>query len=189
MIGPSVTRVSLIDANLDNATTGIKTILTDHNLIHKGQAFTVSNKVDIAASKVAGLSFLTPADKYVHFKPSGIASSGGPITVSLLEDYTFTGGSDFPPVNRRRVGTPTAAETVVKVAADITAAAGTNPVSMEMLLIPSSTQGQTKLEAAGGSTEEWVLKPGTSYLLAISNPTASTVTVGYSLFWYEEDGY
>lgn len=124
---------------------------------------------------------------YAHFKPAKITSTLGPCIVSLLEDYTFTGGSALTPMNRRRTGTPPTSAVTMKGLANATASAGSAAKSLDMSITPSATgPGFT---SAGGSTsaaEEWVLKPGVNYLLTITNNNAATSTVGYELFWYEE---
>jgi hypothetical protein len=55
----------------DSLTLAPITISTDHNYIHKGLAFTLSGKtgsVDAGASTT--ISFLTPANKYIHWRPA-----------------------------------------------------------------------------------------------------------------------
>lgn len=160
----------------------------NHANIHKGQAFTIANKIDVTAGAVAGFQITVPASGYVHFKAAAFSVTGGPVYISLLEDYTFVGGSAIPAANRRRVGTPPTAATVVKGAASITAVAGSAPVSLDMIVLPG-TSTAAKLGSSSQAAEEWVLKPGTNYLIAITNATSpgATITVGYELFWYEED--
>jgi len=174
---------------LERVTGAHAAITSDHALIHQGIAYTVANKMDVAATKVGALQITVPAGVYCHFKPARFAATGGPVIIGLLEDYSFVGGSPIVPVNRKRVGTPDASVITVKGAVDITAVAGAAPVSLDMAVIPGTTIGAD----LGGSThaaEEWVLKPGTTYLITISNATSpgATVTVGYELFWYEEGG-
>lgn len=172
---------------LERVTEAIPVITTDHAFIHEGIAFTVANKVDIASAKVAGLQVSVPAGIYCHFKPAAFANTGGPVIISMLEDYTFTGGSAITPANRKRVGTPAASQISVKGSADITAVAGSNPVSLDMTVLPGTSTGG-KLGGSAHSAEEWVLKPGGNYLVTMTNATSpgATVTVGYELFWYEE---
>ncbi|TLM66016.1 MAG: hypothetical protein FDZ69_07485 [Deltaproteobacteria bacterium] len=126
---------------------------------------------------------------YCHFKPAAFAATGGPVVIGLLEDYTFTGGSGITPVNRKRVGSPAASKLTVKGHTDITAVAGSAPVSLDMTVIPGNSLAG-KLGGSAQSAEEWVLCPGKNYLVTMSNLTnpGATVTVGYELFWYEEGG-
>jgi len=127
---------------------------------------------------------------YCHFKPAAFSATGGPVIISLLEDYTYVGGAAITPVNRKRSGTPADSKITVKGLADATAVAGSVPVSLDMMVIPGTSAGTGKLGGSAQSAEEWVLKPGTSYLVTMTNATSpgATVTVGYELFWYEEEG-
>lgn len=164
-------------------------ITTDHAFIHGGIAFTVANKMDVVSAKIGGIQITVPVGVYVHFKPAAFNATGGPVIIGLLEDYSFVGGSAITPVNRKRAGTPAASQLSVKGLADIAAVAGSTPLSLDMSVIPGSTAGG-KLGGSSRAAEEWVLNPGTTYLVTISNATSpgATVTVGYELFWYEEPG-
>lgn len=126
---------------------------------------------------------------YCHFKPAKISSTGGPVTINLREDATFAGGTAQTPANRRRIGTPVASKITAKFIVDATITPGAGDLALDTAVIPGTSVGQT----LGGSTaaaEEWVLKPGTSYLVTMTNATSpgATVTAGYELFWYEEAG-
>lgn len=128
------------------------------------------------------------ANKYVHLRASGISASGGPVTVTILEDYTITsGGAAATPVNRLRTGTPPASVTAVKVLTDAAKTAGAGALTLDTLLIPSATQGAQRTGAAGTGSDEWVLKPGLHYMVSLANGAASSSVIGYQLFWYEED--
>lgn len=171
----------------ERITKAYRTISTNHGYIHEGIGFTISNKMDIAGNKVGGFSFTgIPAGTFIHFQPALITGIGGPIYVSLLEDYTFTGGTTLTPINRNRNSTNASAITL-KGSTDLTAVAGTSALSLEMLVLPTTTQGAQKLGGTGASgAEEWIWKPEVNYVLAFANSTGSQVTVGYTLFWYEE---
>lgn len=126
---------------------------------------------------------------YCHFKPAKFTSTAGPVFISLLENYTFTGGSAITPVNRKRTGTPATSRVAVKGLANATAVAGTNPLSLDMTVLPGNTTAG-KIGSSSSAAEEWVLMPGSSYLITATNATSpgSTITLGYELFWYEEAG-
>lgn len=176
-----------IRSAVETVTGAQPSITVDHSHIHAGIGYTVANKMDIASSKVGGIMISIPAGGYCHFKPASFSCTGGPVYISLLEDYSFTGGSNFPPVNRRRVGTPNVSAIAVSVLADITAIAGASPMSLDMVVL-AGTSVNGKLGSSSRAAEEWVLKPGKNYVIAITNATSPGVgiTVGYELFWYEE---
>lgn len=126
---------------------------------------------------------------YAHFKPASFTALGGPVTVKLLEDNSFeAAGTAFVPRNRKRSGTITASRITCKYIADATVVPGAGSLELEALYLPTTTQGQSKLGGSSPATEEWILKPGTVYLITMYNDAASTSTVGYDLFWYEEAG-
>lgn len=170
-------RVTLAQANIPS----------DHAFIHQGIAYTVSNKLDILAAGVGGLQITVPQGSYVHFKPAAFSCTGGPVIISLLEDYTFVGGSAIPSVNRKRSST-NAATVTVKGATAITPVAGSAPLNLETLILSGNTTAG-RLGSAVTQDKEWVLKPG-DYLIGITNSTSpgATVSVAYDLFWYEEGG-
>lgn len=155
----------------------------EHHKIHSGGMFTVSNKMDIGASKVGVLMLTVPAGTTVHLKTAEISSTGGPVIVNLLEDYSAVGTAPLPVYNRNRLSSKTPLMTV-RGLADASAVAGTTPLSLDMLVIPASGAGTQRIGAKASADEELLLKPGI-YLLALTNTAVATVTVGYTLNWYE----
>lgn len=129
-------------------------------------------------------------ETYVHFKAADLICTAGPLYVSLIEDATFTGNSStLTPVNRNRVGTVPASVVVCSASVDGTVVNGDNVLTLGTFLLPGTSTG-SKTGTSSKQAEEWVLAPGKHYLLAISNATSpgATVTVGYDIFWYEEEG-
>lgn len=127
---------------------------------------------------------------YCHLKPTDITATGGAIYVTLLEDSSFAAaGTAIVPVNRKRADSPAASKITCKMLANATVVAGSAPVTMETLVIPGTSTG-SKIGGSTHSAEEWVLKPGGVYLLAMTNATSpgATVTCGFNMFWYEETG-
>lgn len=126
---------------------------------------------------------------YVHFKPSKVSATAGPVYVALLENYNFAAaGGAIVPLNRNRMK-DYASVLTVKGIADATVVSGTAPQSLDMtVLVGNTTAG--KLGSSSSAAEEWVLKAGNTYLITFSNATSPSVTatVGYELFWYEEGG-
>lgn len=99
----------------------------------------------------------------------------------------YEAGSALTPVNRKRSGTVVASKLTVKAHNDITAVAGASSVTMHTDYIAGSTTGAVKVGGAVGSAEEWVLKPGETYVLSLLNSNGGTAVVSYDLFWYEEE--
>ena len=167
----------------ERVTSGFPVITTDHGFIHEGIAFTLAGTASVGGASTFSISFETPADKYIHFKPTGVAASGGPVTISLLEGATYTGGSGATPRNRNRtITTPDSSTVTAK-----TGVSATGGTSISVLYIPSSTQGNQKLGASSAAAEEYVLDRSTTYILSFANAALSAITIGYDLFWYEEE--
>jgi hypothetical protein len=128
---------------------------------------------------------------YVHFKTSSFSNSAGPMSISLIEDATFTGNtSTLTPMNRKRAGTVVSSLVPVTATVDATVVNGAGVLTLATILLSGSTTG-AKVGATAMQSDEWLLAPGKNYLIAITNATspAATVTLGYELFWYEESAY
>jgi len=162
----------------DRVTNGLEVLTTDHALIHEGIAYTLANVVTVDTAH--SIAFTTPAVAYVHFKPIGITASGGPVTITLKEGATFTGGATATPFNRNRLSTNTA-DMVCKTG--VTTSDGTVLLTA---LIGSATTGSQKVGASTNAAEEIVLKRNTTYTLNFAETATGTVAIGYDLFWYEE---
>jgi hypothetical protein len=163
----------------ERVTNAFPVITTDHGFIHEGIAYTLSGSVTVDGSW--SLALTTPADKYIHFKPVGISASGGPVTVTLVEAPTFSGGSNATPRNRSRIYADAAA---------VTCKTGVTPSGGTVIftgIIPSSTSGSQRIGATSEAAEEWVLKLSTVYVLTLVEAATGTVLCGYDLFWHEEE--
>jgi hypothetical protein len=169
-----------IVAWIERVTSALAVISTDHGLIHAGLAFKHSEIFTVDASYA--VSFKTPATSYVHWKPTGIAAAGGPLTVELFEGTTSTGGTVKTPINKNRLRSLThISDTTVK--SGVTRVGGT---VVDMLLIPSSTNGSQKFGASSDAEEEDVLKQDTEYTMVFTESITGTVSVNLRAFWYEE---
>lgn len=176
--------MSIHQQAIERFTGGIKSISTDHAYIHNGQAFSFSAATtSIAAGGVYDFNITTPATGYVHWRPTTFGTSANITILELFEGATrsATGGT-ITPVNRNRNNATASAVTVNY--AVTTTATGT--------LLRSVTAGAGGVTAraggsASGESEEFVLKPGTNYLLRLTNIGSTTATTAYLTgFWYEE---
>ena len=168
---------------LEPVTKAFPVITTDHAPIHAEIAYTFEGIQAINGSSSWSIEMTTPADKYVHFKGLWVATSGGPVTVTLVQGATFTGGDAGVAYNCNHLSTNTS---------DITWKRGGSPsggTTKRYLYIPSATQGAQRLGASGtGGPEELVLARSTTYALTFANAATSATTVNYGVFEYEEDG-
>lgn len=172
-------------AVVENITGGMKNISTDHALIHGGQAFTAVNKFTVANAASAYLEIIVPAGAYVHFKPISMQSDGPKITIQLIEAPTITTGSTaVTPVNRRRIGTPTASLLTVKN--NPTAVSGGTILDQDYIGGGTGAGGSTTSGGNAANDNEWVLKPATTYVIKVSNGGTAPSDINVKTFWYEE---
>ena len=160
-------------------------VTSDHTYIHQAKGYELSGlSPSISAGSDWTISFQTPADKYVHLRPSGIASTANSLQMRIAEGSTITGGSTATPNNRNRNSAKTSGMTI-KTGVTLS-------VEGTVLQYFQVGTGTNASSARGGSAdasaEEWVLKRNTVYTFRFQNIGATTATVAYySMFWYEEE--
>lgn len=165
---------------VERVTTGFPVITTDHALIHRGIAYTLSGVATV--TDTYNIRLKTPSDSYVHFKPTGISAAGGPAIVELLEGVSGAGGTLLTPRNHNRViDTPDQSGMICNENATITGG-----IVLATLLLPSTTSGSQRLGASVDAAEEFVLKKDTEYAIKITEAITGTIQIGYDIFWYEE---
>lgn len=171
----------------DRFTSALKAITLDHSYIHEGHGFRAlwkSESIAAAATEVASIT--TPNNgKYVHMRPAIFASTANLLEVTIIEGAVVTGGTTVANVNQNRNSALTSAA-VVKKGVTI----GT-PGTTTIGLYTVGSGGVPAAPKSGGSTgesNELVLKPNTTYSIALSNIGSVTATIAYaSLFWYDTD--
>lgn len=142
------------------------------------ETYILENRMDIATTKTGALFIKTPLTGIIQLT-AGFTCSVGPIIPSILEDYSFVGGSVLPSVNvNRNVGKASAV--VVKGLADATAVAGASALTLAVRHILGGSTDVQKL-----SQEPITLKPNTNYLIVFPNSNVGTSTVSYMLSWKE----
>jgi len=159
-------------------------ITGDHAYIHQGKAFSAMGQVSLAAAGVYSLTLTTPAASagYIHLRPAFFSSSTSYAKMSIIEAPTFTAGTAATPVNRSR-NSLTAPTAVYKYNAGYTSGGTVLDITTV------GTGGNPTARAGGGvgADAEIVLKPETTYLFYIENPTGgATSNITWNLFWYEE---
>ena len=163
---------------------------SNHAQIHAGNAFSLVGTMDVAQSQSGIVQIAVPAAAYVHFQAAQIDCDAGPAIVSLLEDYTLTsevGAATLVPANHHRIINEASVLTV-KALADAAATAGSAPITLATIPLHGTTQGQAKISADTSNSQEWVLAPGSTYLVTFGHSVSGSVKFGYNLFWYEESG-
>jgi len=177
-----------VHQKIERVTGGIPVIDTNHAQIHEGNAYSLGSVFTIAAGASLDVTVQVPAGAYVHYQATDLSTDGGnTVTATFYEGATVTAatGTAITPVNRRRLGTPESSVLTIKQAPTVTAT-GTQ---LDQWYFPKTADAQAKGFNGKSDTNEWVLKPETTYLLRISNTGATTAAVvSLRPFWYEEAG-
>lgn len=165
----------------DPFTSAEAAISTDHSYIHIGIGYSLVGSVSLSGSAASSISILTPANSYVHLRPSLISTTASGIEYKLAEGATVTGGSAATPYNKNRNKT-TASSVTAKTGVTISVAGTT------IELLTAGTGGSPAQASGGGSGSEHeiVLKPSTTYTITLSNLTSTATVAYYNIFWYEE---
>lgn len=139
------------------------------------ETFILSGNIAIQTAKVGALKIITPAGKPVTLKAPVFSSDKPTVSISLLENYTYTDAAEstLPLRNKQRSLSGTAG-TIVKSYPDVTVDGGPDAITLEGILVPVAAN---ELKMHG----EWILKPSTTYLLALSNSNAAAATIGFFL--------
>lgn len=151
----------------------------DHSYIHEGKAFSALIALG-SISAAYKISFTTPANKYIHWRPAKITTSAAYVDSVLYEGDAYSAGSAVTPINRNR--NSLAASTLSMVKGSTVTPAGT---IIELGGVGTEGNPAAQGGGAGGAEHELVLKPGTKYTRLITPSAATVVTV--TEFWYEED--
>ena len=120
-----------------------------------------------------------------RIKPMALSCAVGPVIVSFMEDYTFTGNtSTLTPMNKNRTSTSDSV-LAVTAGADATVVNGAGALTLEIATIPASPVGIQRMGVTGTVQEEWKLVPGGKYLFAFTNSYAGQADVRFGLLWTE----
>jgi hypothetical protein len=152
-----------------------------HHFIHVGAVFDLTKKIVIPASATIYLIGV-PNGGTVHFHKENYTGSTGGFEVRLLEDVTFTGGTQITGQNRNRRldNASTFALFVEPATVDISEA-----TELYLIGVPTTAQPAFRGPSSGAETDEWVLKADTPYALEIKNLTNNPLTLYAELCWYE----
>ena len=143
--------------------------------------FVVTGSISVTTTKVGAFQITTPATGVpILLNPTKLSSSKDNVIVTLLEDYSFTDGleSALTPLDIRRADPSEAADTAVKAYVDITAVAGAGALTLDSYSFAAASDSVSVHNS-------FVLKPNTTYLLAITNSNANTAVCKYTLSFTE----
>lgn len=150
------------------------TISHVHNQLHLGRSFVVTSVVPLASG--ANFYCAMTTDGAEAHMAMGCAFDGNGGTVTLSEDAVITGGTPVAPINRDRGSTNLS--TVAFVHTPTISAAGTPLITFH---IGASNQSGMRER----STEELILKSGTTYLITITIDAGVSAIFSGRMDWYE----
>lgn len=155
-----------------------ETVDTVHEHVHKGIAYsaTILNTA-VANNGKLNLVLEIPADREIHFRYH--LAGGGEATYRLVRSPTITvAGSAITAYNHNDRSQEAAGTVATK---DATYSDG---IELFNKYLPGGAAGR----AVGDQTElntEWVLKPGLTYVLEITNISGGAAAFGLTGNWYE----
>lgn len=175
-----ISNTAIRPLRIDSSTHSIQTIEYEHHEVHSGSNFKTCDvqSVDTTTMK---WQITTPAGtKYSHvvFDIEGT----GEISILITEGSDRIDGTALTEINRNRVGTPTVAGTIVTR----TPTGGNTDGATAILLRRTGATGVGGKTLTGGGSRgmnEFVLKPGTKYVVAVE--TFAAIYVSFLVDFYE----
>jgi len=168
------------DAKIDDATNALVCIDYSHHEVHEGDLFTYHDTVTGMTNGATQYYMITTPDttKWAHF---GLKFEGqGLATIAVYEASDKTGTTLQTSFNKNRNSLTAATTTVHKAVSGGT----TNGTQIYTATAGSGTNSNNLTIGKAGSSEEWILKQNTKYIILITNGTV-TQTVNLELLWYE----
>ena len=168
------------DALVDGITTAMKVITYEHHEVHSGRMYAVHDTVACDTTTVKWQVTTPNTTRYSHLVFD--LSCTGEATYLVTEGSDRTDGTALAEVNRRRVGTPNVAGTIVTRTPTGGATDGATTLFTERNGI-TNVAGKTLASGGARSSAEWILKPNTKYVVSVT--TYADVFVTCALNWYE----
>ena len=165
---------------MDAATNVLATIEYEHHEIHDGSSFVVREVQSVDTTTFKWLITTPATTKYAHMIFN--VSCTGEMLVVVTEGADRVDGDLITPVNRYRVGSPAAATVVVSRAPTEGATDGAIVLTTQRVGATGVASKTIESGEARGIAE-YVLKPATKYIVAITTYAAVYVSIG--LDWYE----
>lgn len=156
------------------------TIDQEHNKIHAGLGFKISNKISaLTTGQSYVFLFKNAAATFAHLRKYRITATGLPVDIFIYEGpATTANGTELTIFNCNRY---VATASNLKLYHTPTVTANGTQIDYELLT------GQKQSGGTGDDVaEEWVLNKSTNYLLVITNNNNGSIDIGYEFFFYEQ---
>lgn len=170
--------------SLDEITRALITLDYVHHEVHEGVMYSTTDTVAANTTTVKWQIHTANTTKYAHLVFN--LSCTGEATFLVTEGSDRTDGTALEEVNRRRVGVPNVAETIVTR----TPTGGSTDGALTIFSTRSGITGVAAKAIESGAARaenEWILKPNTKYVISIT--TYADVYVTCKLDWYEHIEY
>ncbi len=170
-------------APFDDATGAAIVIDTIHHEVHEGEMWHGERTVT-GVSDAASLNYVLhtggAVDAHVVFE----ILASGLVTVSLFESPTVASlGTAMSTYNMNRLMTTTANSQLYHTSV-VTSTGSVALVNSRIL--PGGNSATTRVGGGVRQGTEWILAPGTNYLLRITNLSGSSASINTVVEWYEE---
>ena len=169
-----------ITGPVDSISSALNVINYEHHEVHDGSSFTVADTVSCDTTTCKWQVTTPNTTTYAHMLFE--LSCTGEATYLVTEGSDRTDGTALVEVNRRRVGTPATATTIVTR----TPTGGTTDGATTLFTMRNgitNVAGKNIEVGTARATNEWVLKPNTKYVISVT--TYAAVYVTCLLDWYE----
>ena len=172
--------MAYISNEKDSTTGAAKTITYPHHEIHDGSSFVISDVQNLDTTTAYWMITTPDSTKYSHVIFD--VTCTGEFTLTITEGADRTGTTALTAINRRRIGTPTAATLVMHRGYS----GGTTNGATTIFTMRDGATGVSGKTISGGGARgmnEFILKPNTKYIIAVTTYADSWVS-GH-LDWYE----
>jgi len=158
----------------------IRTIETDHAMIHDGKGFQLSGEI-ISLANGADAYFLIDPTTPIHWRNYKFSADTAPINIRLFENPTTTAnGTVLSPLNRNRLSA-TVSTSAIYSGPTVTA----DGTELYLTRIVGTGSGANRTGENVGLPLEWIIDGGNTYLLKVSNTSGGVANLTYEFFWYE----
>lgn len=171
-------------APFDETTGAALVISTEHHEVHEGEMWHAERTVASVADGATTDLLVRVGGLYEAHTVFEVLASGQ-VTVSLYESPTVgSEGVEMDVYNMRRTVTETAHSHVFHTPT-ITSTGSVALVNGRLL--PGGTSPTTRVGGGIRQGVEWILAPGTYYLLRVRNNSGAAATINTIMEWYEEE--
>lgn len=171
-------------APFDEITGGAIVMDVVHHEVHEGEMWH-AERTSVAVADGASVDLLMHVGGAIENHTVFEVLASGQVTVSLWESPTIGAlGTEMTPYNMRRSITETSRSQIYHTP---TITATGSVALVDGRLLPGGTSPTTRVGGGVRQGVEWILAPGTYYLLRVRNNSGAATTINTIVEWYEEE--